>query len=595
MADLLEPTARAPSVHKAKDAPGRTLIGLVQSAIAQHPDREAIADGERRITYRELDAMSDRVAWAVADRLGSARREPIVALSVRPGYGTVVAILGIMKAGAAYVPIDTELPDQRLSFILDDCDAALLIDDGSRQGAHQVERLTLDDALAFETPRPLSPPDPADMAYVIYTSGSTGAPKGVVVEHHNAVYFVEGSNQKAGLTAQDRSLLFASISFDAAIWDVFAILSCGGLLVVVNQALRRDPAAVIELMARERVTCACLPPALLPKLPDHPLPHLRFLLAGGETCTPQAVARWSKDRVMANGYGPTEASVCATWGELSPDVPPSFIGKAMPGAKLYVLDENGEPAAAGTDGELYIGGAGVARGYLRRPELTAERFLTDPRFGGDRVFRTGDRVRLQADGTLLFLGRLDSQVKISGHRVEPDEVARSLERIDGVAEACVVSRGEGSARTMVAFYVPTAEPLPPHDLIEALMAWVPQVMLPATYTPLPEIPLTVSGKYDRMALVALAEAAASGGQDGDLTPTEAEIAEIWCALLNVPAVAPTDSFQALGGDSMRLAELIVILNERYGTTLMPARMRKLPDLAALAAFVDTRRKDRRTS
>ncbi|WP_108661738.1 non-ribosomal peptide synthetase [Acuticoccus kandeliae] len=573
----------------------RTPGDFVSAIAAREPHRLAIVDGARHVSYGELDALADRVAAAVASRLGPARRDRIVALSMPPGFGTVAAMLGIMKAGACYLPIDPEQPQSRIDFVLADSGAALLIEDGALGGAYEGERIALADALAFEGEAAPHAADPADAAYAIYTSGSTGTPKGVVIENRNAVNLIHGCLDRVGFSGEDRGLAFASISFDAAIWETFGILSCGGALVIVAPEVRRNPAALVDLMARERVSLATLPPALLPKLPDVPLPNLRLLVTAGDTCSADDVARWSAGRQMLNGYGPTEASVCAACADLTPETPATLIGSAMPGATLYVLSESGEPVGVGGEGELYIGGAGVSRGYLNRPELTAARFLTGPAFPGDRVFRTGDRVRVTAPGIFTFLGRIDNQVKISGHRVELDEVGRAMERVEGVAQACVIAFGEDNARRLVAFYVPTGEPVAPARLTEALMAWLPAAMLPSETIPLADLPLTVSGKFDRTALAALAareaaDAAARPAATGAMTGTEAEIGALWCQLLKVPSVAPSDSFFALGGDSLRLSELLVTVNERYGTTLMPARFRKLPDLAALAAFVDSRRK-----
>ena len=279
--------------------------------------------------------------------------------------------------------------------MLEDSGAALLLTDEVDKilPGWQARTLGLAEALAAPPTSRLPEPGARDAAYVIYTSGSTGKPKGVVVEHRGAVNLACAHHRLFDINPGDRGLLFSSFAFDAAVSDSFSVLAAGGTLVIADEGQRRDPAALIDLIERERVTVATLPPSLLPHLPYRALPDLRTLVLAGEVCPEREMARWSKGRRLVNAYGPTEASVCAAASLYRPGDPPTRIGGALPGVTLHVLSETGEPAPIGIDGEPHIGGVGVARGYLNRPELTRERFVEGDRFGGGRVFRTGDRGR----------------------------------------------------------------------------------------------------------------------------------------------------------------------------------------------------------
>lgn len=567
-----------------------SLAAMVHAVAKTYPEETALVYQDESLTYRELDESASAVAAAVIDALGSeAASGAIIGLLAPRGTAAIIGLIGVMRAGAAYLPFDGDQPPERIAFMLEDAGASLLIDGGTGLAisAPGTRRLDLDEALKHRRAERLPEAGPGDAAYVIYTSGSTGRPKGVVIEHRGAVNLGCAYRDLFGLRPGDRGLLFASLTFDASVADIFSVMASGATLVIAGDAERRDPHALVALLARERVNVATLPPSLLPRMPMADLPDLRLLVVAGETCAAREMARWAAGRKLINAYGPTEASVAAATWLYEPGGTPTCIGGALPGVNHYVLDETGMPVPVGGIGELYIGGIGVARGYLRRPELTRERFLDDDRFGGDRVFRTGDLVRRVDAHRLDYRGRLDDQVKIAGHRIEPDEVARSLEHLAGVRQACVVIAEDEQGRRILAFYVPENPAKPPRSLDQELARWLPAVMLPADYVAVSSLPLTNNGKIDRAVL--LKEYSRPKSEPAQpLTSVEQAVGDIWCELLGLSEVRPSDNFYALGGDSLRMTELLLRLNQQFGTALVPNRFRRLKDLAALAAHVERR-------
>ena len=577
-------SSTADGAHGEAIAPG-SLATLVRDAALAYPEATALRFAGRSLAYRELDARSDAVARAVRQAL--APRGPlqaIVGLHVPRGLEAIVGLIGIMKAGAAYLPLDPELPAARIAYMLEDSGAALVLGSGADVAGLTV--LDLDEAMTDASAAEILPePAASAAAYVIYTSGSTGQPKGTVIEHRGAVNLALRHRELFDLRPGAVGLQFASLGFDASVSEICSAFAAGATLVVAEDHERRDPGALLDLIERQRVNVATLPPSLLPHLPQRVLPDLRTLVVAGEVCAEREMRRWAEGRRLINAYGPTEATVCAAVASYRPGDPPARIGRALRGVTLHVLDEAGAPVPMGVEGELFIGGVGVARGYLNRPELTAERFVAGGRFGGGRAFRTGDRVRWLEPGVLEYRGRLDEQVKLAGQRIEPDEVARALERVEGVRQACVVVQEGEHGRRLVAFYVP-GEPVPAVGLLEeALSRWLPSVMLPAAYVALAALPLTANGKIDRAAL-AVAPTAQPETAAPALTPMEEAVARIWCEVLELPAVRAEDNFYALGGDSLRMTQLLLHLNQTFGTMLVASRFRKLATLGDLAAHIE---------
>ncbi len=543
-------------------APG-TLPGRIEARARRTPDAPAvISAGHGTLTYGELDARADRLARVLAGHgIGPER---IVALALPRSVDIVVAQLAVLKTGAAFLPVDPTYPLERITFMLTDAHPALVltlealappVPDG-------VPVLLLDDpaTLAADPEARLTPPQPGNPAYVIYTSGSTGRPKGVVVTHAGLVSFAEAEAEHLRVTDGDRVLAYSSPSFDASVLELCLALPAGAALVVVPpEPLLGEPLA--EFLTAHEITHTLIPPAALATVPAVPLPHLRTLVVGGDACPAELVDRWAPGRRMINAYGPTETTVVATWSEpLVPGSPPP-IGRPIPNTRIYVLDDALAPVPIGVAGGLYVAGPSLARGYLDRPGLTADRFRANP-FGapGERMYRTGDVVRWTAAGQLEFTGRADDQVKVRGFRIELGEVESALLRHPGVTEAvAAVQQDDAGHKRLVACFVAAAPDDPPAaaELREFLGRSLPGHLVPSAFRPLAALPLGPSGKVDRRALpVVTATAEPTAHHVEPVTPVERVLAEVWAQVLGLDRVGTEDNFFELGGDSILSMQVV---------------------------------------
>ncbi|MGW2348910.1 non-ribosomal peptide synthase/polyketide synthase [Actinacidiphila glaucinigra] len=453
------------------DVPLATWPAMFAEQVRTRPAETALVFEDVRLTYAELDARANRLAHALTAR--GAGPETVVALAVPRSAELIVAEVAVLKSGAAYLPVDTDYPADRVAYMLTDAAPVCLLTTAevAAELPGEVPTLIVDapDTVAELAGLPTHAPDlggrltVANAAYVIYTSGSTGRPKGVVLSHAGVAKLVATQSERFGIGPHSRVLQFASPSFDVAFWDLCLGLLSGGRLVVVPSERRVPGPALADYANANGITFMILPPALLAAMPDDVhLPAEATLLAGTERVSPELVGRYARGRMMFNAYGPTEATTNSTLGLCDPDTPAGTIvpiGVPDPGTRAYVLDARLRPVPAGVAGELYLGGAGLARGYLGRPDLTAERFVADP-FGepGERLYRTGDLVRWKADGRLEFLGRVDSQVKIRGFRIEPGEIESVLRAHPAVAQAAVVVREDRPGdRRLAAYVVPSLD------------------------------------------------------------------------------------------------------------------------------------------
>jgi len=485
------------------------LDELIAAQAARTAGAVALICGTERISYGELDARAGRVAAALRAR--GAGPETVVALAIERSVAMVVAALAVLRAGGAYVALDPAQPAARLAAILDSCRPVLLLTDGSpvpvAPPCPVLDEATLLASAAPDAGPPVGGPD--DLAYIVYTSGSTGTPKGVLAHHRGVVNHLRFIMREHGVTAADTVLQIPSLAFDASVRDLFGPLTVGARVVLLAPEQAKDPAAMVGLVRRHRVTCLlAVVPTLLRGMADlatGQAPSVRLVLLAGERlhaadCV--AARRLFGPRVrLVNQYGPTECTMTTTYFVLPPGaaVPdPVPLGVPIGGAWVRVLDDRLRPVPAGELGEIYLGGTGVARGYLHRPGETAARFLPDP-FGGDpgaRMYRTGDRGRLRPDGVLEFHGRIDDQVKIRGQRVEPGEIEGVLRAHPAVRDAAVLAWGEPAR---LAAFVSGAG-ADPGDLREHLRARLPDFLVPAHLSVLDELPRTPNGKIDRRAL-----------------------------------------------------------------------------------------------
>ncbi|MEV5593205.1 amino acid adenylation domain-containing protein [Streptomyces sp. NPDC052496] len=552
-----------------------TLPELFAEQVARTPDATALVFEDTALSYAGLDSRANRLAhWLTGQGVGP---ETLVAVVLPRSVELAVALLAVLKAGGAYVPVDPDYPAERRAFVLADTAPVLVLD------AETMRR----DLSAYPDTAPATTLRPAHPAYVIHTSGSTGTPKGVVVAHTGLAALAAAQAERFAVTGQSRVLQFASPSFDASVSEMCVTWLAGAALVMAPGERLLPGAGLEELIAAQRVTHATLPPSVLAALPPRAtLPGLVSLAVAGETCPADLVERWSAGRRMVNAYGPTEATVCASAGEpLSGRVVPS-LGAPLGDVRLFVLDALLRPVPDGAAGELYLAGSGLARGYLGRAALTAERFVACP-FGpaGTRMYRTGDLVRRRGDGDLEFVGRADDQVKVRGHRIEPGEVEQALAAHPAVRQAAVAARPDRTGDLRLTGYVVPAEDAARQtlaaELRRDLLARLPEHLVPSVITVLDALPLTPNGKVDRKALPAPDPARTGAGGRAPRSPQEEILCELYADLLGVPGVGIDDSFFALGGHSLLATRLVSRIRAVLGVELPIAALFEAPTVEAL--------------
>ena len=546
---------------------------------ASSPDAMAVAFGERRLTYAELNAAANRLAHHLQQRgIGPDVR---VALCLTRSTEMIVALLAVLKAGGTYLPLDPSYPLDRLSFMLEDSQAAVLLT--SAGAADELPSFWGQVIDLDEEAEEIEAQGDGDIegeisggagAYVIYTSGSTGRPKGVVVTHAGLCNLTRAQRQTFDPQPSDRVLQFASLSFDASIFEIVMALCTGASLWLASREELMPGPGLVELLERCRITNATLTPSALGAMPDAELPSLRTLIVAGEPCPAEAVARWGGTRRFFNAYGPTEATVWATVKECVAGEEQPTIGRTVVNAQAYILDRQWQPVPVGVAGELYLGGAGLARGYLNRPDLTAERFIPHP-FAtepGARLYRTGDVARFLPDGEMEFLGRSDEQVKVRGFRIELGEVESALREHAQVGECVVVARATDGVQQLVGYVVVDGETAPTtSELRSFLQERLPDYMIPGVFVMLAALPLTPNGKVDRKALPSPDESRPELAEQfvAPRTSVEETLAHIWVEVLRVERVGIDDNYFALGGDSIRSVQILSKAQERGLNLTLP--------------------------
>ncbi|MEU5348183.1 amino acid adenylation domain-containing protein, partial [Streptomyces sp. NPDC020766] len=602
MVDVLDPAERHRVLVEwndtSREVSAATLPELFQAQAARTPDAPALVFEDVELSYTELNARANRLARLLIDRgVGS---ESLVAVMLVRSIDLIVALLAVTKAGGTYVPIDPDYPAERITYLLTDAQPLLVLtstDLASRLTGGEVSHLALDDPRTITALEEFGDTDPTDAerrstllpahsAYVIYTSGSTGRPKGVAVTHQGLPSLAATQAEEFGVSAGSRVLQFASASFDAAVWEMVMALCNGACLVSAAPDDVLPGQALVRLVAEQSVTHATLPPAALALMAPDSLPSIKTLITAGEALGQNLVARWADGRRLVNAYGPTESTVCATTtAPLSADEPTTPpIGTPVANTRVYVLDSALRPVPVGVAGELYLAGASLARGYLDRPGLTAERFVANPFTPGERMYRTGDLAKWRPDGVLDFLGRADDQVKVRGFRIELGEVEAALSAHSSVAQSAVVVREDRPGdRRLVGYLVPAGGPEGADIAVVRgqLQGVLPEYMVPSALVVLDVLPLTVNGKLDRRALPAPDYVAADRGR-GPVTVQEELLCSVFAEVLGLPQVGVDDNFFELGGHSLLAVQLTNRIRTALGAEVAMRALFEAPTVAGLA-------------
>ncbi|WP_142308657.1 non-ribosomal peptide synthetase [Mycobacterium interjectum] len=559
---------------------------LFAAQVARDPEAHAVTFGGRSMTYRELDEAANRFAHLLSGH--GVGPGACVALLLERSAQAVVAMLAVLKTGAAYLAIDPALPAARVGFMLDDAAPIAAVTTAAladRLDGRDLTVIDVDDPAVADQPA-TAPPAPAadDIAYLIYTSGTTGTPKGVAIAHRNLAHLAQSTPTPLPTTQVWTQC--HSYAFDFSVWEIWAALLGGGRLVVVPPSVVASPDDFHDLLARERVNVLTQTPSAVAALSPQRL-ESEALLLGGEACSAEVVDQFAPGRVVINAYGPTEATVYASMSApLRAGSGAAPIGAPVSTAALFVLDESLRRVPAGVVGELYVAGRGVGVGYVGRAGLTASRFVACPFVGADapgtRMYRTGDLVRWRADGQLQYLGRADEQVKIRGYRIEPGEVRAALAAFDGVEQAVVVAREDRPGdKRLVGYITGTADPA---AVRSALAERLPAYMVPAAVVGLAALPLTVNGKLDTRALPAPGYEATDSYR-APTNPTEEILAGIYAQVLGVDRVGVDDSFFDLGGDSLSAMRLVAAINTGLGAGVAVRAVFEAPTVAQLATRI----------
>ncbi|WP_224362171.1 non-ribosomal peptide synthetase [Hyalangium versicolor] len=570
---------------------------LFEAQAERTPDAPAVSFLDHTLSYRQLNHRSNQLAHHLRSR--GVGPDVLVGLCLEPSVDFVVSLLAILKAGGAFLPLDPAYPSQRLAFMLQQASAPLLLSSSSL--ADQLPSLgnslfCLDSdghllsSLPSTNPSPSSSPD--NLAYVIFTSGSTGSPKGTLLTHRGLVNTALAASHSLRLGPGQRVLQFASIGFDASVWECFSSLLSGALLCLAPRDWLTPGPALHRFLSQASISCATLTPSVLAQTPSDGLPSLTTLASAGEACSPELIRRWSTGRLFLNAYGPTEATICASL-QPSPDPSRPSIGTPLPNVRLYVLDDSLRPTPPGVPGQLFIAGPGLARGYLSLPALTAERFLPDPFSSspGSRLYRTGDLVRFLPLGSLEFLGRIDSQVKLRGFRIELGEIEAALSAHPSVREAAVSLREDNPGNPLLAAYL-VLQPehsLEPQTLRSFLARSLPEHMLPSVFISLDALPLSSSGKLDRKALPIPSPTASSSAQPDSAPRNDIEqfLVDLWRELLAVPNVGIHDDFFELGGHSLLATQIIGRVQDALNVEIPLREIFDAPTIANIAAYIDS--------
>ena len=572
----------------------KTLVNLFEEQVKQSPDNIALVFEQQSLTYRELNQKANQVAHYLQQNY-SIEPDTLISICVDRSLEMIIGLLGVLKAGAAYVPIDPKYPEDRIKFILEDSQASILLTQSFLKDKFplnqfptscQIIYLDSFDFESFSNNNLISQAKPNDLAYVIYTSGSTGRPKGVMIEHQSIVNLSLTFKEIFKINPQSRLLQFGSFSFDLSIGEIATNLVSGACLYLAKQETLLPSQTLVDFLEVNKITHSFLSPSALSVLPQASLSNLENIAVGGEACSQEVVKKWAPQRRFFNCYGPTETTVTATLALCHPQVKNPPIGKPLDNLRVYILDANQQILPPGIPGELCIAGVGLARGYLNRPDLTSEKFVEVNILGkAERIYKTGDLAKWGKEGNLEFLGRIDHQVKLRGFRIELGEIEAILLE-DPVVKEAVVNLYQTENNQQLVAYITTKEKHGnlKNRLKNLLKNRLPNYMLPSQIMILGALPLTANGKIDRKLLpIPDLEALTKGEQP--VTPTEELLASLWQALLNINSVSRRDSFFELGGHSLLATQLVTRIRNSFGVELPVRKIFEHPQLSELATEI----------
>lgn len=587
-----------------------TITDHFSKTVRRYPDKTAVRYSGHRLSYEELDACSDAVAKYLVQQGFACDR---IAVMVNRNEHLPALLLGILKAGGTYVPIDPRYPQQRIEFMLEDAEIKGIIADPSFNPVFEGTDRPLIDASKMlrrdlsETTLPDI--DPSDTAYIIYTSGSSGRPKGVQVSHENVCRLFAGTHSLFDFQPSDVWTLFHSYAFDFSVWELFGPLFTGGEVVVVPEEISRNPASFADLLLDKGVTILNQTPSAFQYLAPELLKHntvgeLRYVVFGGEQLSFQQLRTWESvfgtdNPALVNMYGITETTVHVTWHrvtgeEIRSDHPPSLIGKPLPDLDIVLLNDQQELAPIGQAGEMYIGGRGVSKGYLNRPDLNTEKFVPHPWRDGERMYRSGDMARLRTDGRLEFIGRRDRQVQVRGFRVETGEIEHALLRHSSITKATVMPYQSDETELIAYIFLNGQNGLSQQGIRTHLAEYLPDYMVPAHIFLMSHWPLTVNGKLDKAALPSPADHV-SVSTNGTGSRLIRQIQTIWQGVLGIGAFNPATNFFDLGGNSLSMIKVQKRLHEELGTEVELIDLYRYPTAQKLAAYVSEKNSGRHGS
>ncbi len=569
----------------------QTIYQLFEAQVSITPDNIAVVFEDRQLTYRQLNAKANQLARQIRNQyqqITGKQLQPntLIGLCLGRNLEMVVSILAVLKAGGAYVPIDPDYPQERIDYILQDIDGELVLTQGEfKKLTAKIHQIVLEEICYTNVSEfnllPCS--QASDLAYVIYTSGTTGRPKGVMITHQSLNNLVYTQQDIFETTSESKVLQYANYVFDASVSEIFVTLLSGACLDIIPANIRQDANLVTKYLKERSITSVTLPPALLSIMPDEHLANLKTLIVAGETCPSVVMEKWSQGRRFLNAYGPTESTVCATAHEYQYGDLNTNIGKPLANIKIYILDGELNPTPIDTIGELYIGGAGVALGYLNRPQLSQERFIdnpfattTDIAQGYTRLYKTGDLAKWLPNGNINYIGRNDFQVKIRGYRIETGEIEAALTMLEGIKQACVLAKASPTEAAenyyLVAYYIQESHRVSQDDIVAHLRNLLPEYMLPSGFVEMDSFPLTTNGKLDRAKLFNIFDSQQS--PEVEFNPRneyEKFIGELWLDLLPIKLekLDSTSNYLELGGHSLLLTKIIISIREKFGVILKP--------------------------